>query len=403
MILFYLLCAVLALGTAAITVAPLLRARTTAAETESSDVALYRAQLAEIDRDLERGVLDAEDAAQTRTEVARRLLAADKAARPAPADSGRNINNLAAFLTVAAILLGGAGLYWILGARGHPDLPLQGRLAASEEARADRISQADMAARMPPVEIEVTDDYRAMVDRLRATAASRTDDLQGQSLLARHEANMGNFDDAMTAQRNVIRIKGDAVEPADKVLLLDMMVYQLRGYVSPEAEALAREILRDDASNVAAQYYLGLLYDQTDRPDVAFRIWRDILASGTPDPHGAMAERMIQQAADRAGIDYTPPEAAPPRGPSAEDMRNAENMSSEDRQQMIEGMVEQLSDRLANDGGSAPEWAQLIGALGVLGQTDRAAAIWGEAQQVFAARPDDLAVIRQAAARAGLE
>ena len=65
-------------------------------------------------------------------------------------------------------------------------------------------------------------------------------------------------------------------------------------------------------------------------------------------------------------------------------------------------MVAQLSERLANEGGSAQEWAQLIGALGVLGDTERAGAIWGEAQTVFAADADGLAMIRASAKRAGV-
>ena len=89
-------------------------------------------------------------------------------------------------------------------------------------------------------------------------------------------------------------------------------------------------------------------------------------------------------------------------GPSQDDIAAAGEMSAEDRQEMIRGMVNQLSDRLATEGGSAAEWAQLISALGVLGQTDRAAAIWGEAQQVFAGRDDALAQIRNAAISAGV-
>lgn len=77
-------------------------------------------------------------------------------------------------------------------------------------------------------------------------------------------------------------------------------------------------------------------------------------------------------------------------------------MDPEAREQMIRGMVEGLSQRLATDGGAAPEWAQLIGALGVLGETERAQAILGEARQVFANQPDDLRLIEDAAQRGGL-
>ena len=46
-----------------------------------SDIAVYKDQLAEIDRDLTRGVLSESDAEQVRLEVSRRLLEADKRER----------------------------------------------------------------------------------------------------------------------------------------------------------------------------------------------------------------------------------------------------------------------------------------------------------------------------------
>ena len=83
-------------------------------------------------------------------------------------------------------------------------------------------------------------------------------------------------------------------------------------------------------------------------------------------------------------------------------MQAAGDMAPEDRQAMIEGMVAQLGDRLATEGGTAQEWAQLLTALGVLGRTDQARAIWTEAQGVFAADASALATIRAAAEGAGV-
>jgi cytochrome c-type biogenesis protein CcmH len=69
---------------------------------------------------------------------------------------------------------------------------------------------------------------------------------------------------------------------------------------------------------------------------------------------------------------------------------------------MIEGMVASLSDRLATEGGSAQEWAQLVTALTVLGRTGDAKDIWAEAQDIFKEAPDALGLIDQAAEAAGL-
>ena len=121
-------------------------------------------------------------------------------------------------------------------------------------------------------------------------------------------------------------------------------------------------------------------------------------------------EAQIEELAFRAGVEYSPisPAAGPATGapalagPSADDIEAAQEMDSQDRQEMIRGMVARLSDRLATEGGSAAEWAQLIGALGVLGENTRAAAIYSEAKTRFAEDETALAQLQAAASQAGL-
>ena len=109
-----------------------------------------------------------------------------------------------------------------------------------------------------------------------------------------------------------------------------------------------------------------------------------------------------------AGVkDYQLPPAGDPHasglsGPTAEDMENAQDMEAGDRQAMIEGMVSQLADRLATEGGTPEEWARLISAYGVLGDRDRAALIWEEAQEVFAGSPAAVESVREGARNAGV-
>ncbi|MCB2134183.1 MAG: c-type cytochrome biogenesis protein CcmI, partial [Rhodobacteraceae bacterium] len=73
-----------------------------------------------------------------------------------------------------------------------------------------------------------------------------------------------------------------------------------------------------------------------------------------------------------------------------------------DRSAMIRGMVEGLEARLADGGGSPAEWARLIGALGVLGEGDRALAARDAARAAYAGDAAALAEIDDAGARAGL-
>jgi cytochrome c-type biogenesis protein CcmH len=89
-------------------------------------------------------------------------------------------------------------------------------------------------------------------------------------------------------------------------------------------------------------------------------------------------------------------------GPSAEQMKDAAQMSPEDRKQMIQGMVDGLFDRLTTEGGTAAEWSRVVSSLAMLGEKDRAVEAWGEAQQALANDPAGLAQVQAAAQAAGL-
>lgn len=395
--LFWFVCIFLTLAVAFVVAAPLLRPAV--AQGENPDVAVYRAQLDEIDRDLERDLLVPEEAERARTEVARRLLAASKAA------TVENTSVAGSFVVPAligiAVLGGSFSLYWNYGAPGYADLPLQARLAASQEMRDSRPSQTVLEAAAPaPPAVEVPDDYRKAIEQLRIIAPTRPDDLEAWSRLAFHEVELRNYAQAALAQAQVIAIKGDDAPLSDWQRLLDLKVVAAGGLISPEAEDVIQQILNTDEGNIAARYYLGALYNQTDRPDLALRLWRAIVEVGDPNNfHIASARAQISDAAFRAGVEYALPET---RGPSFEDMDAASEMSPEDQQAMIGNMVSGLADRLGTEGGPSQDWARLIRAYGVLGDQDAARTIWTEAQQVFVSSMRDMEVLTNAARDAGV-
>jgi cytochrome c-type biogenesis protein CcmH len=90
------------------------------------------------------------------------------------------------------------------------------------------------------------------------------------------------------------------------------------------------------------------------------------------------------------------------RGPSAGDIDAAQDMTPAERMEMIGGMVESLSSRLASQGGPVEDWARLITSLGVLGETTRARAIYENAVEVFADDPAAMDDIQRAGERAGV-
>lgn len=404
---FWAAAAGLMVGVAATLLRAMARARADARASAEFDLAVYRDQLAEIARDEARGTLSTEESQRLRAEVSRRLLEADRAASAEEAGEGpaaRRGGPVMAGLVV--VMVGSAGwLYWEVGAPGYPDLPLQTRFQMSEEMRANRPSQAEAqaAATLPPPRSDISPEFAELMDQLRATLAERPDDLRGQELLARNEAALGNLAAAITAQETVIRLKGDAAEGEDLSALAELMIIAAGGLVTPEAEAQLAAALMRDPQNGTARYYTGQMFAQIGRFDRTFVLWRNLLEESPPDaPWVAPIRAQIMDVAMRAGVTYELPPERRVVGPNPEDIAAAAQMEEEERRQMIEGMVAQLGERLATEGGIAEEWAQLISSLAVLGRKDEAREIYAEAQRVFAGRSVDLQGIRQAAVNAGV-
>ena len=400
---FWLIAGLISALVAALLGRSLLRGQDGEVDAAAYDVQVYRDQLSEVDRDVARGVLGEAEAERTRTEISRRLLAADAAAKSVAAKGARTGVETWGGLTLAAILVtaGGLGLYSYLGKPQMADMPLENRLQEARELASTRLSQAAFEAQMPVATLPDPDpSLLNLVEQLRDVVKERPDDLRGFQLLARNEASLGNYTRAYAAQNRIIELKGDAVETNDYLTLADYYMIAAQGYISPEAEDALSEAIRREPQNGFARYYTGLLMMQTGRPDLTFRFWRALLEEGPENaPWIAPIRANIDDLAWIAGVRYDPPA---PRGPSAEDIAAAESLSATDRAAMIEGMVASLSDRLASEGGSAQEWAQLITALGVLGRTGDAKDVWTEAQDLFKETPEGLAMINQAAANAGL-
>ena len=362
------------------------------------DLKVYRDQLAEVERDLARGVIGAEEAGRLRTEVSRRLLDADRALRGAAA--GRALPFAPVAAVVVALVAGGAAVYWRIGAPGYPDMPLAGRIAASDALLRNRPSQAEAEAQAPaPVAVEPDAQFADLMTKLRAAVAARPDDLRGLELLARNEALLNHYVEAARAQEHMVTLLGDKATVEQHLTALEYLVAAAGGYVSPQAEAHLTRVLATDPRNPMARYYAGLMFAQVGRPDRTFEFWEPLLREGPPDaPWIAPVRDALPDVAERAGVRYTPPDT---RGPDASAVAAAGEMSAGDRQTMIEGMVDQLETRLLSEGGPEEEWAKLFNALSVLGQPARATAALKAAEAAFAADPAATERLRAAAKAAG--
>ncbi|MGE4481670.1 c-type cytochrome biogenesis protein CcmI [Acidocella sp.] len=105
-------------------------------ERRDAAMALHRAQLTELDRDLEDGRIDIAEHAGARLEIERRLLAAD--ALPVQPTGGSA--KLLLIMLLAALPIGGFALYWPDNSWYVPSEP-HARWEAQQKAAAQRLEQ----------------------------------------------------------------------------------------------------------------------------------------------------------------------------------------------------------------------------------------------------------------------
>jgi cytochrome c-type biogenesis protein CcmH len=341
-----------------------------------SDIAVYRDQLEEVDRDRAAGLIDEQEASAARVEVSRRLIAAASLSREAGVEPASGPRRAVAVAVLTVLPLGAVGLYLLLGSPTLPDQPLAPRLAA---ARAN-----------PPIE--------ALVAQVEAHLARNPDEGRGWEVIAPVYTRLGRFDDAVKARRNALRLNGEAA--ARVAALGEALVLAASGLVTAEAKALFERAVALDPAEVQARYFLGLAAEQEGDRATAAGIWRRMLAAAPAD---APWVAFVRDALDRLEGGRPRGDPAVRVGPTEEQVAAASDLSPEQRQAMIGGMVERLAERLQRDGSDVEGWIRLIRAYLVLGERDKARAAAGDARRALADDVDKLGRLDDLVAGLGLK
>ncbi len=315
------------------------------------DLAVYRYQLAEVDKDAERGVLNAEEAAAAKLEVERRMLRAadDKGERRATvANSWR----FATMIGLAAVLAAGAfGVYSTLGRPDLPDRPL----AQRGEERQRAVAESERGQEMTE-----------LAARLAAKMEQSPDDIRGWVLLGRTYGTLGRTDDAAKAFRRAIALNGQ--DPELHIYLAETLITGSGNAVTPEAAKALKAALDLNPKHPAARFYLALARAQADDWKGAYERWLALAADTPADaPWREGLVRQLETAAAQIGadLDADMPEPAPPMaraeepGPSREDMEAAASMTPEQRAEMIQGMIRNLAERLEAQPDDFDGWMRL--------------------------------------------
>ncbi|MGY3422533.1 cytochrome c-type biogenesis protein CcmH [Bradyrhizobium sp. F1.13.4] len=312
------------------------------AQNQGSEVAVYKDQLAEIERDLAAGLIAAPEAEAARVEVSRRLLAAAGSEQAMAPKSSVKWRRAAAVLALAGLPLVAIGVYVPLGSPRLQDFPL---------AQRERGSGSGMAQSLENLVVQVEQHLE-----------KNPTDGRGWNVIAPVLERLGRFDDAVRAYRNSLAYNGESAERRSD--LGEAMSAAAGGVVTAEAKAEFERAHALSADDPKANYFLGLAAEQDGRKDDAANIWRALLAKAPAD---APWRPLVQTSLARVGGGGATMPAL-----SDETLAASKDMKEGDRNAMVRGMVERLATRLKQNGDDVEGWLRLVRAYLVMGDRDKA-------------------------------
>ena len=317
---------------------------------DGSETAVYKDQLAEIDRDVAAGLIGPPEAGAARVEISRRLLGAADSQRDPPTASNTMWRRSAALVALVGLPILAVAFYLPLGSPRLGDFPLAQRTRAPDVAQ--------------PLD--------ALVAQVEAHLEKNPADGRGWSVLAPVLARLGRYDEAVRAYHNSITYNGDGA--ARRADLGETIAAAAGGVVTSEAKAEFERAVALNADEAKASYFLGLAAEQDGRTSEAASIWRAMLAKAPPD---APWRPVVRAALARVGGSTAPVL-------SDDAVAAAKDMNETDRGTMIRGMVDRLAGRLKQNGNDVEGWLRLVRAYMVMGDRDKAKGALTDARQAVA-------------------
>lgn len=371
--LLWLVFATLVFGAVVSICAPLFRSQSGATHSHD-DVDVYAAQLGEIDRDQERGLLTAQEADETRAEVARRLLKARKDADHLGSSAGaswigRNqglvFGSIAGFMTLSSL-----GVYLALGTPGLPAYPLAARLEGPTESQSVDVLVAKVEKRL----------------------TENPEDAAGWTVLAPVYFKQGRFDRAAEAYQRSIRLAG--ATPEKLLGLGEALSYANNGIVSDGAAKAFTDALETDPASIRARFWLALRDEQNGNVEAAQRTYKALLNEQVPEAW----KRILDMKVAALGSGDAQRAVPAPSGAAEPDA----SAQARNQPEAIRNMVEGLAGRLEQDGSDLKGWLMLLKSYAVLGEIEKARTAFASAKSNFKNQPDAIRQIEELARSLGL-
>jgi len=268
----------------------LLRAGAVTGERSEYDLQVFRAQLSELDREAELGLVSDEDAAAARLEIERRMLAADAARGRGPSGRLGRSGRIAAVGISLAVPVAAIAVYLELGAPGVPSVPHSEPATVAQTQGPDAHAGAGEAGSGVP-------DVAAMVSRLEQRLADNPDDLEGWAMLGRSYIVLNRPEDALKALDHALAL--DDTLPVLHSARGEALVMAADGIVTPKAREAFGRALALDPEDARARFYMAMGRAQEGDTRGAFDDLVALMKAGGPE--APWYQGVYQQAATMAG------------------------------------------------------------------------------------------------------
>ncbi len=359
--------------TAAVVIAvtrPLGRAAAPSLDPASADLAVYRDQLAEIEADRDRGLVDVAEAEAARAEVARRLLQRAGSGKGTSAGATGSADVTAKRLALAAAILIpllSIGLYAAIGSPGLPDQP-----------HATRVAKTPGKAGLPE-----------LVAQVEARLLQKPDDGAGWDVIAPVYMIQKRYADAAHAYGRALKLLGESAKRLGG--FAEASVLANDGIVKDDARRAYERLVVLEPSRYEARFWLAMAKEQDGKPAEAIAGYREMLSLAPADaPWRAEVEKRLKELGDKdppppANAAVAPQSAAPPASGAAPaiDPAAVAGMSPADREAFIGRMVSGLAERLKANGKDLEGWQKLVRAYKVMGQDGAARTALADARRNF--------------------
>ncbi|MHA1179579.1 MAG: c-type cytochrome biogenesis protein CcmI [Alphaproteobacteria bacterium] len=347
---------------------PLLRAGTTSERPADGDLAVYRDQLAEIESEKAQGLICEPEAEAARTEVARRLIKRSEEQESAGGAGTASVVRRVALYGASALPVIALGIYLAVGSPMLPGNPYEARLKAPLE----QASEADLVA------------------KVEAHLRQHPEDGRGWNVIAPVYMRQGKFQQAAEAFERAIRLLDETPERLGGFARATIMARDR--IVTADAQRALERMLELDPKSIEPRVWLAIAKEQEGLLAAAETAYRKLLGEvGSQGPWREILQQRLTNITLQQGgeADLGTAPSAPEIEPG--EMAKYRAMSPQERQEVINQMVDGLSARLKKDGKDLKGWMRLVRAYSVQGRASEASTALADARRNFAGDEKSLA------------